>query len=228
VRKIGFKSFMYGMVKKATSSLFDEYKAAEKKKEDEAMEYGYAASVQGAYGTVSGMVKSLGFDPFAGYRQGLAMGQRRLAFGLQKALTPLMNQMRWAGNMLDLKTRNIWVDGAEGAAIGSLIGGAAYYIPYIAPIAPIIQAFLTLAGATLQAGTWEYGGYVGPGEPGRGATDLGDLIMGDPYGYKGDDDTGPKIDIWSAPSGGPTTIQKNTALGIGAYKLSRMEMGHWI
>jgi hypothetical protein len=236
---MGFKSFLYGIVYKATSSLFDEWKETEKKNEESSSEESQIAMLTGAFGKVSGVARSFGFDPFESYNAGLAVGERKVNFALNQALAPLLSELRWGSNKWNLATRDIWVSGATGAFIGKTIGDlvgttAAIIFPYLTPFIPLFSFFTSLVGATLEAGTWEAGGYTGPGYPGRGTPDIWDALS---YDW---DAEGQQVDVFVEPT--TTTSRARTNLsgitqldiisaknkGGVVLKLTMMELRHWV
>lgn len=137
--KIGFRSFIHGIGQAIATSLYQEWKDAEEEKAAKEQKASFLASGQTAFGNVGGAIQTLGFDPFATYREAIGRGQGRLMFQVQRAFTPLLNEIRWNSNILNLTTGDVFLRNSEGLAIGQAVGtvlqGAATAIyPILAPV----------------------------------------------------------------------------------------------
>lgn len=136
---MGFRSFIHGIGQAIATSLYQEWKDAEEEKAAKEQSAAFLASGQTAFGNIGGAIQTLGFDPFASYREAIGRGQGRLMFQVQRAFTPLLNEIRWNSNILNLTTGDVFLRNSEGLAIGQAVGtviqGVATAVyPLLAPL----------------------------------------------------------------------------------------------
>ena len=215
MRKIGFRSYLYGLVKKATSSLFEEWKSVEEEKASKEQRASFLASGVAAFGNVGGAVKSLGFDPFDTYREAIGRGQGRLMFQVQRAFTPLLNEIRWNSNILNLTTGDVFLRNSEGLAIGQTVGtviqGLATAI--YPPLAPLWMA-LPWLGGMFGVGIQENGIGLDPGgfspyNP-SGGYDIWDALMDANRADPAPTPVGDTVDIYAEPAPSPARFVPRT------------------
>lgn len=207
------------MVKKATSNLFEEWKSSEEDKALKEQSASFLASGRTAFGNVGGAIKTLGFDPFTSYREAISRGQGRIMFQLQKAFNPLLNQIRWASNKVNLASGDFFMRNAEGVAIGAEIGGTIGMI--YPPLAPLLVPLFSWIGGSLGGQIQEHG-LIWTREEGRPA--------GAGPGLWKRDEEGPGYDIFTEPDPTPITMIPKSIMGPGrkVLKLQLSDFDHWM
>ena len=225
------------MVKRTTTSLFEEWKSTEEDKATKEQSASFLASGVTAFGNVGGAIKSLGFDPFTSYREAIGRGQGRLLFQAQKAFSPLLNEIRWNSNILNLTTGDVFLRNSEGLAIGQAVGtviqGVATAI--FPPLAPLWMVFPWLGGM-FGVGIQENGIGLDPGgfnpySPG-GGYDIWDALSDANKPAPADPDDGVDIFVEPTPTPAPTTI-RDIPKGISGrlrkiYMLELSDGAHWM
>ena len=235
--KIGFRSFIFGMVKRATSNLFEEWKISEEDKATKEQSASFLASGVTAFGNVGGAIKSLGFDPFDNYREAIGRGQGRLLFQAQRAFAPLLNEIRWNSNRLNLATGDVFLRNSEGLAIGQAIGtviqGVATAV--FPPLAPVWMIFPWLGGM-FGVGIQENGVGLDPGgfnpySPG-GGYDIWDALQD--ANRPSPVPTDPGVDIFTEPTPSPSPSRTSqipewiTGRLRKMYILEFIDNAHWM
>ena len=228
------------MVKKATRNLFEEWQDSEKEKALTEQSSSFLASGIAAFGNVSGAIKSLGFDPFTSYREAIGRGQGRLMFQVQRTFTPLLNEIRWNSNILNLTTGDVFLRNSEGLAIGQGVGTviqglATAVLPILAPVWMIFPWLGGMFGVGIQENGigLDTGGF-NPYNPG-GGYDIWDAISD---ANKADNapppDPGNAVDIFVEPTPTLTTPTIVSAIPKGIsgnlrkiYMLELTDGAHW-
>ena len=168
-----------GLITKKVTSLFDEHKQAEEDKIQKEQSESWIASGRGAFGTISGMASSLGFDPFRAYKNALQSGRQQIQFQIEKTFQPFLQQIEYLTNRTEADFGALFYRNQIGLTIGQGIGAiagsvAGYLFPPLLLLLPV----------------WEWlGGMIGVGVQENGASL-------DPGGYKPSGSG--QYDIWDA------------------------------
>ena len=229
--KIGFRSFIHGIGQRITRSLYQEWKTDEEEKAAKEQRASFLASGQTAFGRVGGAVSTLGFDPFSSYREAVSRGQGRLMFQVQRAFTPLLNEIRWNSNILNLTTGDVFLRNSEGLALGQAIGAGAQGIAtaIYPPLAPLWMVFPWLFGM-LGVGIQENGVGLDPG--GWAPYGGGGNYWGPPPSPSTPPDPNEGLDIFTEPEATlPTLANMPSGLSGAIRKMWMLEISdgaHWM
>ena len=232
--KIGFKSFLHAVGKVISISLHQEWENEQEERAAKAEKAAFFASGRTAFGKVQGTISTLGFDPFSTYEEAISRGRGKLFFQAQKAFAPILNEIRWTSNRLNLATGDVFLRNSEGLAIGQIIGttiqGVATAI--FPPLAPVWMVFPWLGGM-FGVGIQENGIGLDPAgfqpfSPGGGGYDLGDALQDINKTQPPSDDGG--IDIFDTPTPTPRTLLPSGITGPlkKVFKLELADRYHWM
>ena len=140
--KIGFRSFIYGLVEEKMGNMYSNWKEQEKNKitKEQAEKERHQLK---SFGKVSSAV-ALVSEPFTrGMQIGRAKSQSDIDFWINKTFSPITNELRFFGNRIASEWGQFFYENRLGATVGTTIGmGLGFIAGYFLPGGPALWSTL--------------------------------------------------------------------------------------